>query len=78
MPQAYCHLYSSSLLPTERPHCPKCQGRMMLTGIESGSGHSDLRTFECSKCENVQRLRVGDPLKSANAGWQDSGLNAPK
>jgi hypothetical protein len=51
---------------------------MMLTGIESGAGHSDLLTFECSKCANVQRMRVGDPLKSANAGWQDSGLNAPK
>jgi hypothetical protein len=78
MPQAYSHLYSSSLLPTERPRCPKCQDRMMLTGIESGPAHSHLRTFECSKCEEVQRMLVGDPMKSGTAGWQDSELNAPK
>ena len=78
MPQAYSHLYSSSLLPTERPRCLKCQDRMMLNAIESGPAHSDLRTFECSKCGNVQRMRISDPMKSANAGWQDSELNAPK
>jgi hypothetical protein len=67
MPQAYSHLYSSALLPTERPRCLRCQGRMLLKGIESGA-HSDLRTFECAKCENVQKMRVGDPMKSGNAG----------
>jgi hypothetical protein len=40
---------------------------MLLKGIESGA-HSDLRTFECAKCENVQKMRVGDPMKSGNAG----------
>jgi tRNA(Ile2) C34 agmatinyltransferase TiaS len=78
MPQAYSHLYSRSLLPNERPRCPKCQGRMMLTGSKAGPRHTDLRTFKCAKCENVQTMRVEDTLKSANARWQDSGLNAPK
>jgi hypothetical protein len=78
MPQAYSHLYSSLLLPTERPCCPKCHGRMMLAGIKFGPAHSDLRTFECSKCKNVQTLLVEDPMNSAQTRWQDSGLNAPK
>jgi hypothetical protein len=67
-----------SLLPIERPRCPKCQGRMMLARIEPGPGQSDLRTFECPKCEHVQQLMVEDPLNSANAGWQNSELKAPE
>jgi hypothetical protein len=47
-----------SLLPTERPRCPKCQGRMMLARIEPGPAHSDLRTFECPKCEHVEKSLV--------------------
>jgi Zn ribbon nucleic-acid-binding protein len=62
----------------ERPRCPKCQGRTMLARIEPGPAHSDLRTFECPKCEHVQRVLVEDPMQSAKAGWQDSGLNPPR
>jgi hypothetical protein len=66
-----------SLLPIERPRCPKCQGRMMLARIEPGPAHSDLRTFECPKCECVLRTLVEDPLKSGK-GWQHSGLRPPE
>jgi hypothetical protein len=76
MPQAYHHS-DPSLLPIERPRCPECQGRMMLAQIEHGAG-GDLRTFECPKCEHVQRMLVGDPLKSANTGWTAGGLGPPK
>jgi hypothetical protein len=76
MPQAR---YSEpSLLPTERPRCPKCHGRMMLAGIECGPAHSDLRTFECPKCNHVHKLLVGDPMRSGNPGWQNSELKPPK
>ena len=57
--------------------CPKCPGRMLLARIEPGPAHSDLRTFECPKCEHVQRVLVEDPMKSAKAGWQDSWLYPP-
>jgi hypothetical protein len=68
-----------SLLPIERPHCPKCNGRMMLASIEPGPAHSDLRTFECPKCEHVhQMVVVSDPMKSESAGWQHSRLNPPE
>jgi hypothetical protein len=65
-----------SLLPIERLRCPKCQGRMMPARIEPGPGHSDLRTFECPKCEHVLKTMVEDPMSMA--GWQYSGLQAPK
>jgi hypothetical protein len=77
MPQAYHHS-DPSLLPIERPRCPKCQGRMMLAQIERGPGGTDLRTFECRKCEHVQKMLAGDPLKSANTGWTAGGLRSPK
>jgi len=71
MPLAYST--DPSLLPTERPRCPKCQGRMMLARIGPGRDGSDLRTFECPKCEHVE-----DPMNPAKPGWQNSGLKAPK
>jgi hypothetical protein len=68
-----------SLLPIERPRCPKCQsGRMMLARITPGPNHSDLRTFECLKCDYVHKVVVEDPLKSAGTGWDNSDLYAPK
>ncbi|AHY54102.1 hypothetical protein BJS_01486 [Bradyrhizobium japonicum SEMIA 5079] len=53
-----------SLIPIARPRCPKCQGRMTLTRIESDHGHPDLRTFECSNCELVCRLTADEQVKS--------------
>jgi hypothetical protein len=76
VPLAY-HRSDPSLLPIDRPRCPKCPGRMLLARIEPGPAHSDLRTFECPEC-HVQRVLVEDPMKSATAGWQYSGLYPPK
>ena len=67
-----------SLLPIERPRCPKCHGRMMLARIKPGPNGSDLRTFECPKCEHVHKMPAEDPMKSGNAGWTNSGLKPPK
>ncbi len=66
-----------SLLPIERPRCPKCHGRMMLAHIEPGPAHSDLRTFECQKCDHVIRVTVEDPM-TLDKGWRHSGLRAPE
>jgi hypothetical protein len=77
MPEAY-NRSDPSLLPIERPRCPKCQDRMMLARIEPGPGGSDLRTFECPKCEHVHKAFVEDPIKSEKAGWQNSSLEPPK
>jgi hypothetical protein len=50
----------SSLISIERPLCPKCQARMMLARIEPGPAGSDLRTFECPKCEHIRKTLVED------------------
>jgi hypothetical protein len=72
------HSTEPSLFPIERPRCPNCQGRMMLARIELGPNGSDLRTFECPKCEQILKTVVEDPLKSANAGWTGGGLKPPE
>jgi hypothetical protein len=77
MPESYPHP-EPSLLAIERPRCPKCQGRMMLARIKPGPNSSDVRTFECPKCEQVQKMLVEDPLKTANTGWTAGGLKPPK
>jgi hypothetical protein len=50
---------------------------MMLARIELGPNGSDLRTFECPKCEHVQKMLVKDLLQSANTGWTEGGLRSP-
>ncbi len=45
------------LIPTKPSHCPKCQGRMMLTRIEHNLGHL-VRVFDCPRCEYVQELLI--------------------
>lgn len=68
-----------SLLPIERPRCPKCQGRMMLARLAPGpSSGSELRTFECPKCDHVLQVLEEDPINSEKAGWQSSSLRAPE
>ena len=42
----------------ERPPCPKCHGPMMLTGVASGLGVPDVRTFECSLCNCTEKITV--------------------
>jgi ribosomal protein S27E len=51
---------------------------MMLSRIEPGPAHSDFLTFECRKCEHVQKMIVGDPMKAVNAGWTAGGLKPPE
>jgi hypothetical protein len=77
MPEAFTRP-DPSLLPIERPRCPRCHGRMMLARIQPGPTGSEIRTFECPKCEHVQKMLVEDALKSANAGWIAGGIKPPK
>ena len=77
MPESHTRA-EPSLLPIERPRCPKCQSRMMLARIEPGPNGSDLRTFECAKCDHIHKVLVEDPLKSSANGWMAGELKPPE
>jgi len=68
MPEAYARL-EPTLIPTLRPLCPTCGGRMMLSCIEPGWDGPDLRTFECSKCGHAYKAPAEDPIKLVRK-WQ--------
>jgi hypothetical protein len=51
---------------------------MMPARIEPGPNRSEVRTFECPRCEHVQKRLVEDPLKSANTGWMGGRIEVPK
>lgn len=72
------HPVEPSLIPIERPRCRWCQARMMLARIEPSPAGSALWTFECPKCERVQKVLTEQPIESHMARWLNSGLRPPK
>jgi hypothetical protein len=66
------------LSAVQHSRCPLCQTRMMLAGIAPGPAGYELRTFECPKCDRVQRtLVVGDPMSGDAKGWFNGELKSP-
>jgi hypothetical protein len=56
MPESYTRAEPSQL-PIERNRCPRCHNHMMLARIEYPNG-SNVRTFECLRCDHVQKMLV--------------------
>jgi hypothetical protein len=51
---------------------------MMLARIQPcPERNSEVRTFECPKCDHVVEQLALDPMKSDKAGWLKSNLNPP-
>jgi len=50
---------------------------MVLVRIEAGPAGSVLRTFECPKCEHVQKVLAEEPIKSRMVGWLNSSELKP-
>jgi hypothetical protein len=66
------------LLAIQRLRCPKCQMRMTLARISPGPTGFELRTFECSRCNHVEKIAIAsDPMKSGDVGWLVSELQPP-
>jgi hypothetical protein len=75
MPQSHMRP-EPSLIPVERPRCPRCQNRMMFAFIMPGPPGYDVRNFECVKCDHIEtRMICKDPMKAGSAGWANSDLN---
>jgi len=67
------------LIAIESDVCPKCQGPMMLSRIMPGRLNFDSRTFECVKCNHVEKVLVAtDPMHSDVLGWFLGELRSPK
>jgi hypothetical protein len=79
MPDSHSHSAGPSLLPIERPLCPKCQERMNLARIMPGPKGYDLRNFECDKCDHVITVTVAiDPMHSNVLRWLEGDLRPPR
>jgi hypothetical protein len=62
----------------ERPMCPTCKHRMGLARVSPGERGFELRSFECSTCNRVEKLSVPvDPLKTDAVGWLAGELKPP-
>jgi predicted Zn finger-like uncharacterized protein len=73
------HASGPSLIPIDRPRCPRCKTRSMLARVELGPSGYDLRTFDCPKCHHVFKSLVAlDPMKSDTLGWLSGDLKSPK
>jgi len=72
------HIAAIPLLAVQRLHCPKCRARMTLARISPGPTGFELRTFDCSKCDHVEKIViVSDPMKSGDVGWLVGEVQPP-
>ena len=56
----------------KRPRCPRCEVRMITTGVSEGPNGMRHPIFECPKCE--YNAVASDPLDSAR-GWLSGELS---
>jgi len=78
-------MLGSHALPTrpplstlERPRCQHCQTRTILGRTAPGPAGYEFRTFECPRCDRVQRtLVVSDPMSGDAKGWFGGELKSP-
>ena len=72
------HLAAIPLLAIQQLRCPKCQTRMMLARVSPAPNGFDLRTFDCPKCDHVEKIEIAsDPMKSGDVGWLVGELQPP-
>jgi hypothetical protein len=66
------------LFAIQQLHCPKCRARMKLARTSRGPTGFELRTFDCSRCNHVEKIAIAsDPMKSGDVGWLVSELQPP-
>jgi hypothetical protein len=72
------YLAAIPLLAISRLHCRKCRARMTLAGLAPGPTGFELRTFECTQCDFVEKIAIDmDLTKSGNVGWLVGELQTP-
>jgi hypothetical protein len=72
------YLAAIPLLAIQRLRCPKCQLRMRLAHISPGPTGFEIRTFDCPKCDHIEKVAIAsDPTKSGDVGWLVGELQPP-
>jgi hypothetical protein len=72
------HLAAIPLLAIQRLRCPKCRTRMVFARISPGPTGFELRTFDCPKCDHIEKIAIAsDPMKSGDVGWLVGELRPP-
>jgi tRNA(Ile2) C34 agmatinyltransferase TiaS len=67
------------LLPIHRPHCPKCQMRMITARVSGQVMGCENRMFRCAKCGHSEtRMLASEPLQSDVLRRLKSELQPPK
>jgi len=78
MPESQSWNSSVPTVTIESQECPKCWGPMILSRIMPGRLKFDVRTFECVKCDHVEKVMVAiDPIQSNVLGWFLGELRRP-
>jgi transposase-like protein len=78
MPGSHALFPGPPLGAIDRPRCPHCQTRTMLSRIAPGPAGYQLHAFACPKCDGVHRtLVVSDPMSGDARGWLSGELRSP-
>jgi hypothetical protein len=79
VPESQSQHSSIPQMAIESPACPKCQASMVLARTMPGRLNLDARTFECVKCDHVEKLLMAaDPIDSDVLGWLLGELRLPR
>ena len=60
---------NSELSPAKRPRYPRCEARMITTGVSEGSNGLKHRVFECLKCAHIENNAVASDPPNNPTGW---------
>jgi len=72
------YLAAIPLVAIQRLRCPECPARMMLARISPGPTGFEHRTFDCSRCDHIEKIAIAlDPMKSGDVGWLVGELRSP-
>jgi hypothetical protein len=72
------YLAAIPLLAIQTLRCPNCRTRMTLAHISPGPTGFELRTFDCPKCNHVEKIVIAsDPMKSGDVGWLVGDVQSP-
>lgn len=73
------HSSNLTLSIIQHPCCKKCSMRMAFARSVPGPKGYEFRTFECGKCNQIEKILIlTDPMSSNGTGWTAGHLEPPE